>query len=193
MVRFHRAIIGNPDVRYPDPDDRGYIGPEFGPIVGVLAGRTVTVRLKRLSIDRAAPLFVKTSDATAFTVHAPRGGRVPSGDFADIEITGVTGGNPKKAKLEVHYQSLTGPIIHEMSVWVFTPLNVALTPHMVTIGQAGAPAGTAGVPSVANLARIMPLVRAIWGHYGVTFTVNATVRNCNTPVLTLEKTIMLVY
>ncbi len=177
MVRFHRAIIGNPDVRYPDPDDRGYIGPEFGPIVGVLAGRTVTVRLKRLSIDRAAPLFVKTSDATAFTVHAPRGGRVPSGDFADIEITGVTGGNPKKAKLEVHYQSLTGPIIHEMSVWVFTPLNVALTPHMVTIGQAGAPAGTAGVPSVANLARIMPLVRAIWGHYGVTFTVNATVND----------------
>ena len=42
MVRFQRAIVGNPHVKYPDPDDRGYLGPEFGPIVGVLAGRTVT-------------------------------------------------------------------------------------------------------------------------------------------------------
>lgn len=174
LVRFRRAIAsGNPDVKYPDPDDRGYLGHEFGPIVGVLQGKTVTVRLERLNIDNSAPLFVTSSDVAAFTVRSPKGGKLGATQLIDIEITGATGGNPKIAKLRVHFQSATGPIIHEMTVWVFQPLNVAITPHLCTIAQTGV-AGS-GVTSVANLATIMPLVRAVWAHYGVTFTINATV------------------
>ncbi|MEO7331730.1 MAG: hypothetical protein ABI193_24355 [Minicystis sp.] len=177
LVRFERAITGTVNAKYPDPDDRGYIGPEFGPMVGVLVGSTVTLRLKRLSIDNGAPLFVKSSDPAAFTVHSPRGGALRSREYNEIEITGVAGGNPRVAKLEVHYQSLTGPIIHELTVWVLTPLNVTLVQHKVTIAGAAAPGvpAAAGVPSTLNLGTIVPIVRAIWGHYGITFTLNAPV------------------
>lgn len=175
LVRFHRATTGNPDEKCPDPDDRGYNSPEFGPVVGVLVGRTVKVRMTRLALDNAAPLFVKSSDEATFKVHAPATGRVPNGAFADIEITGVAGGNPKTANLEVHFNSLTGPIVHVLTVHVYTELKVSITPHLVTVAQAGAPAGTAGITSVANVAAIMPLVRAVWVHYGVTFTVGSTI------------------
>jgi hypothetical protein len=175
LVRFHRAVEGVADARYPDPDDRGYLGPEFGPIVSVLVGRTVTVRLMRLSIDPGAPLFVKSSDPATLAVHSPRGGAIRSGPHADIEITGVSGGHPKIAKLEVRFQSLTGPILHEMTVWVLTPLHVVLVPHVVTIAQAGV-AGSGRAPTL-NLASLMPRLHAIWVHYGITFRLNPAVND----------------
>ncbi len=165
LVRFVRAAAGDPDAARPDLDDRGY-GGERGPVIGVVEGSSITVRLKRIMIDPSASLVVKSSDAGAFTVTSPADGRVPAGAQADIELRGVTGGNPRVAKLEVRFQSDAGPVLHELTVWVFQLLQVRVAAHTVSIASAAAPAVTPTVPSVPD---IITRINAIWRPCGVEF------------------------
>jgi hypothetical protein len=174
FVRFERATTGNPQAGFPDPDDRGHLV-QFGPVVGVLQGRQVTVRLRRVTLETATPLFLKSSDTGAFTVDDPADGNVPASATHDFKITGVTGGNPRTARLEVRHRDASGPILASMEVRVFQPAPVTITPHMVTIAQTGA-AGP-GVGSAVTVSTIMDLVKAIWIHHGVTINVGATVND----------------
>ena len=171
LVRFVRAISGNPDPANPDIDDRGYTGTDHGPIVGVLEGQDIAVRLLRQNIETTARLFVTSSDINVVTIADPVGGLLPNDPNMLIALHGVAGENPRTAKVQVRYDSATGTILHELSVWVFSPLELDITPHLVTIAKSGG--GTAPIGSIANASAIMNLVSAIWAPMGITFSVGA--------------------
>ena len=169
LVRFRRAVTGNPDPECPDIDERNYDAPHRGPLVGIMQGKTIKVKMQRLKIETSAPLFLTSSDTSIVKVADPAAGNLPNADEVEIKLSGEDGGTDvKKAKLQVRHGSLTGPIIHELHVWVFHPLDVDMTPHFVTISH-----GTNSVAPVADINSIMDLVKAIWVHYGVTFSIGA--------------------
>jgi hypothetical protein len=166
MVRFKRACTGNPQIDKPDIDDRGATGTtDHGPVVGICEGDTITVRLSRELIANNAQLFITSTDNTVVKVVSPPLGKLPNTVDMDIQLKGLSGGNPKTAKLQVRYESNVGRIIHELIVWVYTPVDVDITPHMVTI---------TGTGTIANLNEIMTLLKAIWRPCGVKFSVGAT-------------------
>ncbi|MEW5979680.1 MAG: hypothetical protein AB1898_28105 [Acidobacteriota bacterium] len=172
LVRFERAVTGEPDPECPDPDDRGFTTPFGGPLVGVTQGKTVKIRLRRLKIESTAPLFVTSSDTTSLTIAEPGNGQLPSTDQTDIKITGVNGGTDKKeAKVQVRFGSDTGVILHELTVWVWRELDVDVTPHRITINASG----TAGTTPTADINAIMRKVGDIWGHYGIRFSVQPVI------------------
>jgi hypothetical protein len=163
-----RAINGEPDSTHPDVDDRGFLTPEFGPVVSVTKGKTVTVRLSRRKLDDAAPLTAVSSDTSVFSIADPADGKLPNTTDMDIQITGVDGGGDSKTeKLQVKFQEF---IIFELHVTVFKEVDVDVTPHVVTINGGG----TTGTVPVANIAAIMGKVQDIWGHYGIKINVKAT-------------------
>lgn len=174
LVRFQRATTGNPDPDRPDIDDRGYTGSDHGPIVGAIEGNNIIVRLVRENIENAARLFVKSSNTSVVTILSPAGGSLSNTRQMEIQLQGVAGAgsNPSTAKIEVRFNSLTGPVIYELSVWAFRALSVRITPHMVTIAQSGSAAP--GIGSGVNINNIIDLVRAVWRPCGITFTVGAT-------------------
>jgi hypothetical protein len=174
-IEAKRAVDdeAEPDDIHPDVDDRGYVAPEFGPVVSVTKGKTVVVRLERFKLDSSAPLTAVSSDTNIFTLDDPKDGKLPLRRKMDIKITGVDGGDDRKeAKLRVQFgdkdQALT---IFELNVWVFKPLDVDVTPHRITIDGSGAK----GTAPVADIPKIMEKVKAIWGHYGVNIVVHDTI------------------
>ncbi len=171
MVRWKRARRGDPHTQYPEIDDRGTRSPELAAITGMMAAKEAFVRLERELIDDAAQLFVTSSDAAKVAILEPADGKLPASHKMDIKLSGVAGGNPNEATLEVRFGSLTGPIISKLLVRCFTRRRVTITPHLVTIHN---PAGTGGTASTANVASIMTHVQAIWRPCGVEFTVGAT-------------------
>lgn len=172
LMRWVRARHGSPLATHPEVDNRGSRSPEFGPIVGVMASREITVRLERVRIDPSAALYVRSSDASAVSIVTPADGKVPDGAHADITLRGVAGGNPRTAQIEVRYGSDSGPLLHALTVRCFQERRVRITPHLVTIAQTGG--GAAAIGSAANVNAIMDHVRAIWAPCGITFTVGAT-------------------
>jgi len=162
-----------PDDTHPDVDDRGFNDPEFGPVVSVTKGKTVTVRLTRKKLDAAAPLTLVSSDTNIVSVADPADGKLPATADMDVQITGVDGGDDKKeAKLRVQFgekdQAVT---VFELNVWVFKQVDVDVTPHRITIDGGG----TSGTAPVADIPKIMAKVQAIWGHYGVNIIVHDTI------------------
>ncbi|HET6567181.1 MAG TPA: hypothetical protein VFG50_04390 [Rhodothermales bacterium] len=179
-AHFERVAPGNPDPLFPDLDDRGYAAPEHGPIVGLMvepasgdSSNDVYVVLERQDMELGAQLFVTSSDPSVLRIiHPAAGNPLINTKRAAIGIRGIAGGSPaaRTAQVQVHLGSVAGPVIAEMTAWVFRPLRVRITPHLVTIAAAGVP----GIPSVANIGNIMPLVRAIWKPCGIEMTVQPT-------------------
>lgn len=174
MVRWARARSGDPHRSYPDVDDRGSRSPEFAAVIGMMAGREAYVRLERELIDDAAELFVTSSDDTKVGLLQPADGKLPAAKRMTLELSGVSGGNPHEAFIEVRFGSLTGPIVSRLLVRCYTRRRVTITPHIVTIHNA---AGTGGTASFADVASIMAHVQAIWRPCGVEFTVGATLHD----------------
>ena len=185
-VRFRRAVPGDPTSAFPDLDDRGYFrvggttGTDRGHVVGVSQGDDVWVAMRREKIEDTTPLFVTSSNTARMTVKDNIGGRAALANTHDviIKITGVAGGNPNVAEVEIRFGSNTGPIIGVLNVWVFSisDVNVNITPHNVTISDATG----ASVPSAVNVGAVMDMVKAIWRPCGVQFTISPTV---NDPVV----------
>ncbi len=183
LVRFERAGTGGPHEWVPDLDTRGYSGSDHGPIVGMIkrqnasdVNNNVFVRLIRQNIDASAPLYVTSSDPSTVEIIDPAPNRpLANAPNCSIQLQGVNGGHPRTAKVEVRFGSPTGPIIHELSAWVFNPLRVRLTPHFVEIGQERQRVGRARVigPQFTpdRLDEVMDDVRAIWKPCGITFSV----------------------
>ena len=179
-LRFNRAVTGQPVLGKPEIDMRGYYraavtdGNDHGHVVGVTEGNESEVKIERVSIDRKAEIYITSSDSTIMTVTDSGGtDKLAASNEMTIKITGVKGGatgSPETAKAEVRYASKTGPIIGEISVWVFKPLNVSLTPHNVTIKDSTA---AAGINSSANINAVIDLVKAFWEPSGVSFAVEA--------------------
>lgn len=199
MVKFQQATALPPKLNYPEVDNRGYfrneavsLGAELpdnklsvdrGPIVGVTAGDTVFVELERVRIANKAPLFVTSNDSGVMKVSTPtkkistNQNSTPSDKLYDwnsqhLQITGVKGNGdifPSVAKVEVRYGSNVGPIIGELTVYVFTRLDVNIVPHMVTLsGSSGY-----GVSHIFDVNPVFNLVQAIWQPCGVHFFVGA--------------------
>jgi len=175
LVRFQRATTGDPDAAKPDIDDRGWSG-QFGPIMGIAKGSNATVRLRRERIAPTAPLFAVPSDNTALLCAGQPNYALPPTQDVDLVLSGITGGNPKVTTLDIRHGSATGPIIHKLTVWIFNPLTVKITPHMVTIKDAANP----GIASAVNIANIIDRVKAIWKPCGVDFNVQATKNDTHT-------------
>jgi len=168
LVRVERAVTGDPVADAPDVDDRGYRAPFRGPLVTVAAGRTVRVKLVRVMLERATPLFLESSDPSVFTLVDPVDGRLPAVAEHDVHLTGVGGGaNRRDAVLRVRLRDAAGPVLHELHVATLRPLTVQLTPHVVTIRSAGA----AGSAPAAGVGAIMAKVADVWVHYGIAVNV----------------------
>src|SRR6266567_199829 len=79
-VRFRRAVPGDPDISFPDLDDRGYFrvgattGTDRGYVVGVRQGDDVWVVMRREKVENTAPLFVTSSNTARMTVRDNVGG-----------------------------------------------------------------------------------------------------------------------
>ncbi len=174
MLRWRRARHGDPDVAFPEVDNRAHRAPEFASVVGLMEGQEAEVRLERELIDTAADLFVVSCDAAKIDVVSPADGKVAPGSHADLRLKGISGGNPNEAKIEVRFGSKTGPVISLLLARCFARRRVVITPHLVTLAD---PTGAGGVASTANVATIMDHVRAIWRPCGVDFTINATMND----------------
>lgn len=178
-VRFKRSGLGQPVLGKPDIDDRGYYrtaitaGNDHGHTVGVMQGNESEVVLERVRIDNKAALYVTSSDTATMTVKDSGGtSKLATAKRPKIKIKGIKGAagtNPQTAKCEIRYGSETGPIIGELSVWVFKKVTVKLTPHNVTISDS-TPA--AGIASSVNITSVINLVKAFWEPCGVDFTVD---------------------
>jgi hypothetical protein len=174
MVRWMRAKTGDPDALFPEVDVRGTRAEDaYGPIVGIMQGHNATVGLARELIDLAADLYVDVHPGgeSNVSIVSPADGHLPATATMNITLSGLAGGNPNDATIEVRFGSLTGPVISTLLVRCYTQLFVAITPHIVTINDA---AGAGGTPSVADVASIMAQVQAIWRPCGVSFTIGAT-------------------
>ncbi|WP_395852225.1 hypothetical protein [Cystobacter fuscus] len=169
LVGFERAKTGTPSAQHPEIDVRGTISPEFAHISSVMQGDTIKVRMRRYQIDDAAKLYVTSADSSVIKVKTPASGEVPTGNTADVELEGVSGGNPKETKLEVRFGTMDGPIIHQLILRCFTRLTVIITPHIVTIKQTGSMGP--GSTSTASVTDIMRIVSEIWRPHGITFRV----------------------
>lgn len=185
-VRFERAKTGDPDENYPDIDDRGHNfkvpavdglaqSTEIrGPVVGLLKHQKIKLRLVRECIGASAPLYLTSSDETAVKVITPAAGKkVASGADTIIELQGLDfiQARPKTAKIEVRHGSTTGPILYELTAYVFSPLPVYIQPHLVTINNRR---GRHGIQPNINLDQVTRLAKALWAPCGVQLVVQAT-------------------
>lgn len=175
-VRFQRAVHGEPQIDAPDLDDRGHRDNEHGPIVGIMAGQTVRVAVRRAELDPSADLWLTSTDPSVVTIEQPAGGRLPSGDRVEIQLRGVAPSGAigiGRAQIEVRFGFSGGPILGVLHVWVCSELPVDVTPHLVVIRSSA----WKKVGSVADPEAIMRMVQAIWRPCGITFRVLATVHD----------------
>lgn len=185
-IRFERAKHGDPDINFPDIDDRGHAAvvpevnglaasdPVRGPVIGMIKDQAIKIRMVRELIDKSAPLHITSSDTDVVTVVSPAAGKpAAKSKNVKIELKGghFAGATPKSAKIEVRFNSATGPILHELTVYVFNRLPVIITPHVVTING---PTGTGGSAPSVNVGQVMDMVKAIWACCGVTYVVQPT-------------------
>src|SRR4051812_24761566 len=103
LVRFERAVdSADPDVRYPDIDQRGERDDEHGGTFGVMVGRTVEVKVIRVQVGPRGPhLFAVSTRPDVLRVEGT--GELASEWRTNVSVTGVSGGaDSEDAKLEIH-------------------------------------------------------------------------------------------
>lgn len=195
-VRFQRAIIGAPDKRYPDIDERGFnhtipamnglaaSDPVRGHAVSIAHNHEVEIQLVREDIDDNAVLYVSSSDENVFTLTNPTVNQpCTPGKTCNITLQTqfVLNWTPAVATLNVHYQKKDGPVIAKLVVYVMPLMNVNVQPHTVAINSKSGP----GLPPRIDFNPIAKLAAAIWYNAGVElsfaksklFAVNATTTN----------------
>src|ERR1043165_632155 len=87
-VRFSRAVVGEPRSDAPDPDDRGFRDAEHGPVMGITAGETVRIKVRRTGIAESADLWVTATDASIVSISSPDHGHLASGASATLHVQG---------------------------------------------------------------------------------------------------------
>jgi len=135
MVGFGRAKTGAPHMDFPDPDDIGFTddahNAENGPIVNAITRAAGTqVRFHRMEISTAARLYLVSTDTALVRITHPAHGLL--GSVRSQNFTFVTGPNPGRAAIEVHYHWPDGPVIGRLYVQVNQRVNIRLRLHLVT-------------------------------------------------------------
>ncbi|VWB44446.1 M12 family metallo-peptidase [Burkholderia lata] len=170
-VRFVRQNPGHFNPLQPELDERGFVDGRAGPVVSLMAGETIQVRMARVHVAGGAPLFLKSSDETVVKVR----------QLADdvVELKGFDGtdmnvdARPKKATIAVHYGGIDGTVLHRLHVEVYDPIEVAVALHLVSIGQRGNPE-IPRVPPSLQRSKIEPVfesINKIWRAAGICFQV----------------------
>jgi len=177
-LALERAVTGHTVADAPEVDDRGWdpdpSGASYtradvhGPVVGLSVGTDARVKIKRVKLEAAAPLYVVSKDTTIVSITAPAAGDpVPADDI--ITLHGESGGSGNTfAVVEVRLGSTTGPLLMEFGVRVFEVIRVDVRPHLVTIN------GTACTTTQADITALATAVNAIWRPCGVRFRFGAT-------------------
>jgi hypothetical protein len=153
-------------------DDRGYLEHE-GPIVSIMAGQTITVRLLRLHMAQEAMSklsLVSTNERVVKIV-----GRTTDKMGEVVKLSGVPGSMsnnpemPKEATIEVRYGGVKGPLVHRLSVQVYNPIEVAVAVHFVPIGQRNNEKIAPILPSLkrAEFEKIIDKINITWRAAGV--------------------------
>jgi hypothetical protein len=172
-VRFSRAVVGEPRSDAPDLDDRGFRDAEHGPVMGITAGETVRLKVRRTGIDNSADLWVTSTAPSIVSITSPDHGHLATGPSATLHVRGHRGSGRtptvQTAKLQVHFGNESGPVLGELTVWVFRRVQLDITPHLVTVRGAGTPQ-----TSIADVPAIMRMAQGIWRPCGIELVAGAT-------------------
>ncbi len=172
-LRFGRAVTGSSVADAPDVDDRGFAmgnrpgtwgsTSARGAMVGITAGDTVHIKVRREDIDGTAKLFVTSSDTSVVTVTAPQGELAVDGIFS---IKGLVDVISVPVKIQVHLGSATGPVLGEMEPHIFQLRQRRVVAHLVTIN------GTPTTRSKDTLVQLFQDVNVVWRAAGIEFLYN---------------------
>ena len=141
MVDFSRARTGPPHRRFPDIDRHGYHDSahpsEHGPIVSASTTQEgVTVLFHRTEISTTAALFAVSSNTGVLQITKPTtDGRLSSDRSQPIQFT--AGANEGRAVIEIRYKWPDGPVIGRLYVQIYTPFQVLMQLHLVTVNGLG--------------------------------------------------------
>lgn len=190
-VRFARAVRGFTDIEAPDLDDRGFVlprnfGTALGPVVGVRRNQTIRIKVIRDRLEPTTQIFPTVDDNTIVTLEHPSPGtalnpNVTLPDPADptskrregdcIYLHGAsTSSEPQMTKVKLHYRAADGPVLAEIAVRVYPPIQINVQAHSVTVN------GTTPTTTVDIVRRIFRRVSAIYAQAGVSFTVNSSLQ-----------------
>ncbi len=177
---YFREEVVSPGAGQPDFK----LSVDRGPIVGVTESDTVFVEIERVRIANKAPLFITSSDPNVMQVsgtaikkvsttkNSPPTEKLFPWQTQTLHISGVKGKGgvlPNVAKVEVRYGSNKGPIIGELTVYVFTPFYINIVPHMVTLsGSKGY-----GVSHIFDPEPVFKFIQGIYQPCGIHFLVGA--------------------
>ncbi|WP_394845907.1 hypothetical protein LZC95_00405 [Pendulispora brunnea] len=137
-------MTGFADASAPDIDDHGFTkttnGPARGPTVGVIAGRTIRVRVVRDRLSKEAKLFPVAVNPAVAKVEFPEDGTPLSPDdngtrHGDcVYIHGVShGGDAAETVVQLHFGAKDGPIIAELAVRVYKLISINVQAHVVDL------------------------------------------------------------
>ncbi len=178
-IKFVKAGDESPQKQYPDIDDRGYRHkvptvngyPESkelrGPVLGASKGETLTVKLVRQAISEEASLFIRSSDEEVLSIVSPSENECcEPGPETEITFSAgnFSGSTPRSANIEVRFESLNGPVIGQLTVYVFAKLNLCIQPFLVSISDA---AGVGAKAPNLDVDKLCEQVSALWAPCGV--------------------------
>jgi len=169
-LRFGRAVTGRTVIDAPDVDDRGFAMGDRpgswgstnarGAMVGITAGDTVRLKVRREDIDGTAKLFVTSTDDSVLSIVAPAGELGADGVFSVKAVTDVA---KTPVKIQVHLGAADGPVLAEMEPHVFQLRQVRVVAHLVTIN------GVATARTADSLVPLFHNVNTVWRAAGVEF------------------------
>lgn len=164
-VRFSRWASGKFEPLKPETDERGYHDRRFGPVVSLMVGETIKVKLDRVHISPSAKLFFRSTDENIVKV---------DNNSDVVELTGVTGSgsseHPKEAQIEVRFSSENGPVLHRLYVEVYDEIKVAVTFHFVSI-KSTTEAGKKPELDKQKFQSFFEKVNEVWRSAGISFDV----------------------
>jgi len=186
-IRFYRAVANDPPDQNSDPvrdapavDDRGFemgtrqatwgSSDAHGAMVAIQKGDTIKIKILRTDIDDDADLYVTSTNTSVITIASPNnGGPIPkNGANKNIfQITGVKDKRNTPVKVEVRYNSTTGPVIGELEPHIFQPVNLSTAFHIVSIR------GTSPAKTAADAQTMLDYANDIWRPCGIQFTFNS--------------------
>ncbi|HBP21736.1 MAG TPA: hypothetical protein DEA08_28625 [Planctomycetes bacterium] len=181
-LRFKRAAFTYAGFETPELDTRGYemgtrpsgwgSSDARGPMLGIMNGQEVRVKIERERLDEAAPVFVTSTNPAIVEITEPEnGGPLPASGIFKCKALAGEGDHPV---IQARLGSAEGPVLAELEPHTFSRLRIAITPHNVRIDGAG---GNGTRASLTRLADILRRVRKIWRPCGIDFTINATIND----------------
>ncbi|WP_394835370.1 hypothetical protein LVJ94_00400 [Pendulispora rubella] len=181
-MRFARAVSGFADASAPDIDDHGFTvtknGPAHGPTVGVIAGRTIRVRVVRDRLSKGAQIFPVAVNPAVAKIEFPEEGTPLSPDDNGTQhgdcvyIHGVShGGDAAETVVRLHFGTKDGPVIAELAVRVYKLMSIDVQVHVVDMFDDNPRNDWPAGPSLSfqRVQRGFALVNQIYAQAGIQF------------------------